>query len=110
MITAGFERSLSVTEATRLGVARLVADAETGAGVVVERRGRPAAVVVGVERIRAILEREDDVRSAVLVLARAATDLGGRTSLDEVIAELGFDRGELEAELEVERRAAPASH
>jgi prevent-host-death family protein len=102
---AGFETSLSVSEATKRGVARLVADAEDGAGVVVARRGEPAAVVVGVARMRAILEREDDLRSAALVLSRAATDTGRRTSLDEVIGAFGFDRDELSAELDAEARA-----
>ena len=97
-----FERTLSVTDATKKGVARLVADAEAGVSVVVERRGRPVAVVVGVPRMRTILEREDDLRSAALVLARMATDSGERTPLDDVIAAFGFDRSELEAELDAE--------
>lgn len=95
-----FESTLSVTEASRRGVSRIVADAESGAGVVVERRGKPAAVVVGMRRMQSILEREDDLRSAALVLSRAATDTGNRASLDDVIFALGFDRTELEEELE----------
>lgn len=94
-----FATSLSVTDAAKRGLPRLVADAEAGAGVVVERRGVPAAVVVGVERMQAILRREDDLRSAALVLTRAATDNGNRSSLDDVISAFGFDRAELEAEL-----------
>lgn len=105
-----FERSLSVTDASRRGVSGLVADAEAGADIVVERRGTPAAVVIGVDRMRSILEREDDLRSGALVLSRAATDDGGRSSLDEVIEAFGFDRrdleAELDAELEVDRRLA----
>lgn len=97
--------TLSVTDAGKRGVSRLVADAEAGASVVVERRGKPAAVVVGMKRMQSILEREDDVRSAVLVLSRAATDSGTRTSFDEVISAFGFDRAELEEELEAERAA-----
>lgn len=100
-----FDSTLSVTDAGKRGLSRIVADAEAGAAVVVERRGKPAAVVVGMKRIQSILEREDDVRSAVLVLSRAATDSGNRTSLDEVISAFGFDRAELEEELEAERAA-----
>ncbi len=108
MTFAGFETSVSVTDASSRGVSRLVADAEAGAGIVVERRGVPAAVVVGVERMRSILQREDDLRSAALVLSRAATDNGNRSSLDEVITAFGFDRDELEAELDAELRATDA--
>lgn len=109
MSIAGFPDAVSVTEATKRGIARLVSDAEAGAGVIVARRGKPAAVVVGVDRIRSMLEREDDLRSAALVLSRAAMDCGNRTSLDEVISALGFDRSELERELDAELHAAGTS-
>jgi prevent-host-death family protein len=105
---AGFSTSVSVTDAAKRGLSRLVAEAEGGGGIVVERRGVPAAVVVGAERMRAILQREDDLRSAALVLSRAATDNGNRSSLGEVIEAFGFERDELEAELDAERRAADA--
>lgn len=39
---------------------------------------------------------------AVLMLLRTATDTGHRTGLDEVIAAFGFNRSELELELEAE--------
>lgn len=90
-------------------MARLVAEAKGGAAVIVSRRGTPAAVVVGVRRLASILQREDDFRSAALVLARAATDSGGRTSLDEAITGFGFDRAELEAELDAELDATKRS-
>ena len=109
MGTIGVETTLSVTDATQRGVARLVADAERGAAVIVSRRGRPAAAVVGIGRLESILQREDDLRSAALVLARAATDTGARTSLDDIISALGFDRDELEAEMAAELKAARRS-
>jgi hypothetical protein len=52
-----------------------------------------------------LAELEADLRSAALVLARAATDNGQRTDLDDVIATLGFNRSELETELDVELAA-----
>ena len=107
MSSTAFESTVSVTDASKRGISRIVADAESGAGVVVERRGKPAAVIVGMNRIQSILEREDDLRSAALVLSRAATDTGSRTSLDEVISALGFDRAELEAELEADQAVGP---
>lgn len=109
MVTAGIEQSLSVTDASRRGVPGLVADAERGSSVLVSRHGKPAAVVIGVERLESIFRREDDLRSATLVLVRAATDDGRRTSLNEVIESLGFDRGVLEAELEADLDGPPPS-
>ncbi|MGD9703321.1 MAG: type II toxin-antitoxin system Phd/YefM family antitoxin [Acidimicrobiia bacterium] len=97
------ERSISVTAASERGVSGLLKDAESGADVVVERHGRPVAAIVSVRRLSELVELEADLRSAALVLARAATDTGQRTDLDEIIAVLGFDRSQLEAELEAER-------
>ncbi len=45
---------------------------------------------------------EADIRSAALLLERAAADDGDRTDLDDFIAALGFDRSQLEAELDAE--------
>jgi len=41
------------------------------------------------------------------VLARAATDTGDRTSLDDVLVSFGFDRAELQAALDAELAAEP---
>jgi hypothetical protein len=53
-------------------------------------------------RINKLEEFAQDLRSAAIVLARQANDNGKRSTLDEVITELGFDRESLEAELEIE--------
>ena len=97
-----FSSSLSVTEAVKRGLPRIVADAEEGAAVVIERRGHKVAAVIAYERAQALVQREDDVRDAILVLARIVTDSGGRTGLDDVIAAFGFDRDKLERELDAE--------
>lgn len=102
MTVQGDAARISISEASRRGISSLVSHAETGADVVLERHGRPVAVVVGADRMRSILESEDDLRSAALVLARAATDSGARTSLDDVIESLGYARADLEAELAAE--------
>jgi prevent-host-death family protein len=89
---------LSVTEAAGKGVAGLVKAAEAGEDVMVERHHKPVAAVIGVERLRRLEELEEDLLDALLVLTRAATDSGGRTSLDEMLSRLGTDRESLEAE------------
>ncbi|WP_214325116.1 type II toxin-antitoxin system prevent-host-death family antitoxin [Nonomuraea sediminis] len=88
---------LSVTEAARRGVARLVADAEQGADLVVTRRHQPVAAVVSIRRLNELEEAAADLRDLALVLARSVTDTGERVSLDEVLAAFGHTRESLAA-------------
>lgn len=88
---------LSVTEATQRGVAGLVAEAEQGADLVVTRRNHPVAAVVGIARLEFLEAAESDLRDLALVLTRAATDTGRRTSLDDVLAAFGHTRDSLAA-------------
>jgi prevent-host-death family protein len=94
--------TLSVTEAANRGVPALVKNAEQGDNVIVARHGKPVAAVVSIERVDQLRELETELRDIALVLARAATDNGKRVSLDDAIAAFGFDRAELEAELDAE--------
>ncbi len=88
---------LSVTEAAQRGVARLVADAEQGADLVVTRRHRPVAAVVGIRRLKELEETAADLRDLALVLARAITDTGERIPLDDVLGAFGHTRESLAA-------------
>ena len=90
-------QELSVTEATQRGVAGLVAEAERGADLVVTRRNHPVAAVVGIGRLASLEAAESDLRDLALVLARAATDTGRRTPLDDVLAAFGHTRESLAA-------------
>lgn len=96
---------VSVTEAARRGVPGLVKDAQHGSEVVVERRGRAVAAVVSMRRLNELQALEADLRDAALVLARTATDRADRTSLDDAITAFGFDRAELESELDADLAA-----
>lgn len=49
------------------------------------------------ERSAVLRASEQDLTDALLVLSRAATDSGRRTSLDAVIASLGLTREQLES-------------
>lgn len=89
------ESEFSVTEASSRGIAGLVADAERGETVIVTRRSRRVAAVVGMDRLDEIGELRDDLRDLALVLARQATDTGRRTSMDEVLAAFGHTRESL---------------
>ncbi|WP_460626936.1 type II toxin-antitoxin system prevent-host-death family antitoxin [Intrasporangium mesophilum] len=99
MIIVEHPHVLSVTEAAARGVPGLVKEAERGDDVVVQRHGRAVAAVVSMRHLNAITQLEADLRETALLLARAATDSGRRTSLDDAITALGLDRAELEAEL-----------
>lgn len=96
------ERTLSVTAATGRGVAGLVKDAERGEDIVVERHGRAVAAVISVEHFEELNRVRADLTAAALVLARELTDSGDRTDLNDAIAAFGFDRAELEAELDAD--------
>lgn len=93
-------RSVSITAAAGRGVAGLVRDAERGENIIVERRGRAVAAVVSVDRFEQFEQMSADVTAAALVLARELTDTGNRTSLDDAMTTFGFDRAELETELD----------
>ncbi|CAN5792779.1 hypothetical protein BH24ACT3_BH24ACT3_09790 [soil metagenome] len=97
--------TLSVTEAAERGVSAIVRAAGEGRDIVVERHGQAVAAVVSMRRLSELAELEADLRSAALVLTRLATDDGRRTGLDDVIAAFGFDRAELEAELDADLAA-----
>ena len=96
------ERTLSVTAATGRGVAGLVKDAERGEDIIVERHGRAVAAVISVEHFDELHRVRADLTAAALVLAREVTDTGNRTDLNDAIAAFGFDRAELETELEAD--------
>ncbi|WP_163542012.1 type II toxin-antitoxin system Phd/YefM family antitoxin [Occultella kanbiaonis] len=96
---------VSVTEAATRGVPRLVRAAEQGQDVVVERHGKAVAAMISMHHLNEIQRLESDLRESVLILARLATDDGTRTELDDAIEALGFDRSELEAELDADLEA-----
>ncbi len=87
---------LSVTDATGKGVAGLVKEAEAGRDVVVERRNKPVAAVVGVDRLNRIEQLEEDLLDALVVLTRAVDDTGERFTFDEVLERFGMTREDLD--------------
>jgi antitoxin (DNA-binding transcriptional repressor) of toxin-antitoxin stability system len=88
---------MTVTEATQRGVAGLISDAEQGANVVVTRHRRPVAAVVAYRDLEEFSRVAEDLRDLALVLARAATDNGNRTPLDDVLRAFGHTRESLAA-------------
>lgn len=99
-MTKGAAQTLSMSDAAKRGVPGLARAAETGATFVVERNHRPVAAIIGVEQLRRYEEAERDLRDLSIVLIRSATDSGKRTSLEDVMTRFGFDREQLERELD----------
>lgn len=98
--------TFSVTEAAERGLPSVIRSANAGTDFVIERYGKPQAVIVGIERIAKLEELERDLQSAALVLSRVATDNGNRTDIDEVIKYFGLDPEELRAEAAAEFTAS----
>ena len=101
-----FAETFSVTEAVERGLPSVVRRASAGTDFVIERHGKPQAVIIGIERITKIEELERDLQSALLVLSRVATDNGNRTDIDTVIKSFGFDPAELRTEAAAEFAAS----
>jgi prevent-host-death family protein len=69
---------------------RLVASAAQGRDVIISKNNKPTAVLVGIERLQELEDREENVALLALALTRTATDSGNRTDLDDFIEELGL--------------------
>jgi prevent-host-death family protein len=89
--------SLTVTEAAKRGLPRLVADAEAGQDLLVTRRAEPVAAVLSVQRLREVEELLVDLQDLAVVLARVATDNQRRTSFDDVLDAFGHTPASLAA-------------
>lgn len=87
--------SLAITEASRQGISKLVSDAESGHATILRRRAEPVAAVISYQEFQHLQALERDLVDVALVLARAATDSGRRTSLDDVIESAGYTREQL---------------
>ena len=82
-----------MTEASRRGVARLVADAAHGIEVVVERHGAPVAAVVGVDRFAELMQlARRPARPRARDRPRPPTTTVARTPLDDVVDAFGRAR------------------
>lgn len=88
---------ISVTEASKKSVSRLVAEAMGGRTFVVMKNNRPAAVIVGqeqMERLQRLDDMEQDLRLWTVALVRTITDSGERYDLADVAEEFGVDLDE----------------
>lgn len=69
---------------------RLVACAAQGRDIIIAKNNKPTAVLLGIDRLQELEDREENMALLALSLTRIATDNGNRTELDDFIAELGL--------------------
>jgi antitoxin (DNA-binding transcriptional repressor) of toxin-antitoxin stability system len=86
---------ISISEANKLGVSGLVRGAEEGRERVVLRNNKPVAAVVSIARLEQIQKFEEDMLDATLASARMLTTEARRHSLDDVLAQFGYSREQL---------------
>lgn len=86
-----------ITQASRRGVSRLVADAENGHPTILRRHAEPVAALISYQELLRLQALERDLVDVALVLARTATDSGNRTSLGTVIEAFGYTPAQLDA-------------
>jgi hypothetical protein len=96
--------SVSVSEATKLGVSGLISAAEKADVIHIKRHGKPFGAVISPSYLQELETLRDDLLDTLLIVTRMATDDGKRISLDQLIAESGFNKEELMAEVEAELR------
>jgi prevent-host-death family protein len=92
------EDLISVTEASRQGVSKLVSEASAGRELVLIKNNKPAAVIVGIEKLERLQRIEEDIRLLTMAVVRAATDTGERVTVEDAAARFGIDLNELAAE------------
>lgn len=83
---------LPIAAPSRRGVSKLVTDAENSHATILQRHAEPVVAVISFHELQRLQGLERDLLDVALVLARAATETGRRTSRDEAIESLGFTR------------------
>lgn len=89
---------ISVTEANRQGVSKLVSEASAGRELILIKNNKPAAVIVGIEKLERLQRLEEDIKLLTVALVRTATDTGERVPLADAAARFGIDLDELAME------------
>jgi prevent-host-death family protein len=92
------EDLISVTEASRQGVSKLVSEASEGREIILIRNNKPAAAIVGIDKLERLQRLEEDIKLLTVALVRSATDTGERISIEAAAARFGIDLDELDDE------------
>jgi prevent-host-death family protein len=86
---------ISITDASRIGVAGLVREAEQGRERVLLRNNKPVAAIVSMEHLDQLQQIQEEMLDVSLATARMLTTSPSRRSLDDVLEQFGYTREQL---------------
>lgn len=96
MPTLDSKELISVSEAGKLGISKLVTAAERGEQRVLIKNNKPVAAVIGIGTLERNEELEEQLLDLSLAVTRLLTTSERRHSLDDVLDRLGFTRKDIE--------------
>lgn len=96
MPTLDSKELVSISEANKLGISKLVAAAERGEQRVLIKNNKPVAAVVGIGTLERNEELEERLLDVSLAVTRLLTTSERRHSLDDVLDRFGFTREDIE--------------
>ena len=68
---------ISISEVSKHGVSKLVNEASEGREFILIKNNKPAAALVGIDKLERLQRVEEDVKLLTMAIVRAATDTGG---------------------------------
>lgn len=89
---------VSVSEASSRGVSKLVTEAEAGKEWVILRGSKPAAAMIGMDRLRRLQEleaREHEMGYVMTAIGRLMTETTSAISVEDLQNELGLEPDDL---------------
>ncbi len=89
------EDLISLSEASKQGLSKLVTEAAAGRRCVIVRNNHPAVAIVSIDWLTEAQNALEDWRDLTLALDRVSVDSGQRTSLDDVFALFNVTRDQL---------------
>jgi antitoxin (DNA-binding transcriptional repressor) of toxin-antitoxin stability system len=86
---------ISVSQASKIGLSKLLNDAANGHDRVVLKNNRPVAAVVNMDRLTELQRLDEDLADVSILTARLLLATNERVSLDDVLDRFGFTREQL---------------
>ncbi len=96
MPTLDSKELVSISDANKLGISKLVSAAERGEQRVLIKNNKPVAAVVGIGMLERSEELEERLLDVSLAVTRLLTTSERRHSLDDVLDRFGFTRKDVE--------------
>lgn len=96
MPTLDSKELVSISEANKLGISKLVTAAERGEQRVLIKNNRPVAAVISIDALERSEELEERLLDVSLAVTRLLTTTDRRHPLDDVLDRFGFTRDDLQ--------------